>query len=255
MNNEDRIAIEGVFTRLQEVERQGGPREPEAEQFIRSRIDAQPGAAYYLAQTVLVQEHALKAAQQKISELEQRAATPAAQESFAAGASRPSGLSAGYFGRTPPSAPQTSAPQASSAQLSAAGTPLSAAGTPLRGGMPPEDGQRAQFNQGQAAQAAPGRAGGFLAGAAQTAMGVAGGMMLGSLLGGMFGGGAAQAAKAEPTPEEKSEPTADAGAASSEATSDPQFDPPNDAASHHDVAYDDGDGGFGFDDGGGFDEV
>ena len=280
MNNEDRIAIEGVFSRLQEVERQGGPREPEAEQFIRSRIDAQPGAAYYLAQTVLVQEHALKAAQQKIAELEQRVATPApaaaAQEGFAANAGRLSGLTAGYFGRNAP-APQAASPQSSAAgtPLSAAGTPLSAAGTPLQGGMPPASSQFGQAGQGQAApaQAAPGRAGGFLAGAAQTAMGVAGGMMLGSLLGGMFGGGAAHAAAkpAEPAPEVKPEPTADAGSNTQDnATSDAQFDPPNDAANNtadntpadtsdyasSDVAYDNSDSGFGFfDDGGDFDDV
>ena len=280
MNNEDRIAIEGVFSRLQEVERQGGPREPEAEQFIRSRIKAQPGAAYYLAQTVLVQEHALKTAQQKITELEQRVATPAPaaapQEGFATNAARQSGLSVGYFGRNAPASQEASPPlSAAGTPLSAAGTPLSAAGTPLHGGMPPPGSQFGQSGQGQAApaQAAPGRAGGFLAGAAQTAMGVAGGMMLGSLLGGMFGGGAAHAADkpAEPAPEAKSEPTADAGSSAQDnATSDAQFDPPNDSASNvanntpsetsdyasTDVAYDDSDSDFGFfDDGGGFDDV
>lgn len=252
MNNEDRIAIEGVFSRLQEVERQGGPREPEAEQFIRSRIDAQPGAAYYLAQTVLVQEHALKAAQQKITELEQRVSA-APQEGFAANAARQSGLSAGYFGRTPPAAEEYGRP------MSAAGTPLSAAGTPLQGGMPPGG---SQFSQAAPQQAAPGRAGGFLAGAAQTAMGVAGGMMLGNLLGGLFGGGASHAASqlSDATPQVKDEPKADAQPAN-EQTSDPQFDPPNDSPSEssnfssQDVAYDDSDSGFGFDDGGDYDEV
>lgn len=262
MNNEDRVAIEGVFSRLQEVERQGGPREPEAEQFIRSRIDAQPGAAYYLAQTVLVQEHALKVAQQKITELEQRvaAAAPAPQEGFAANAARQSGLSAGYFGRTPPAAGQQSAPQMSAAgtPLPAAGTPMSAAGTPLQGGMPP--GGSSQYAQPPQPQAAPSRAGGFLAGAAQTAMGVAGGMMLGNMLGGLFGGGAAHAATklAEPTPELKPDPTANAKP-DDVATSDPQFDTPNDSPSDSgytssDVAYDDSDSSF-FDDGGGYDDA
>src|SRR5690606_3910083 len=37
--------------------------------------------------------------------------------------------------------------------------------------------------------------GGFLAGAAPTAMGVAGGMLLGSMIGSLFGGGAAHAAE------------------------------------------------------------
>jgi hypothetical protein len=253
MNNEDRIAIEGVFSRLQEVERQGGPRDPEAEQFIRARLDAQPGAAYYLAQTVVVQEHALRAAQQKITELEQRTASQPApsQGGFAAGAARQSGLSAGYFGRTAPPDQDTRG-----APLSAAGTPLSAAGTPMQGGMPPGG---SQFSQATPQQAAPSRAGGFLAGAAQTAMGVAGGMMLGNLIGGLFGGGSHGANHlADSTPQIKDEPAADAKAGQ-EQTSDPQFDPPNDAP-QQDVAYDDSDslnggGGF-FDDGGGdYDEV
>jgi hypothetical protein len=42
---------------------------------------------------------------------------------------------------------------------------------------------------------APG--GGFLAGAAQTAVGVAGGVLLGNALAGLFGGGDAQAAEAD----------------------------------------------------------
>ncbi|WP_417308938.1 DUF2076 domain-containing protein [Devosia sp.] len=50
--------------------------------------------------------------------------------------------------------------------------------------------------------------GGFLAGAAQTALGVTGGMMLGSLIGSMFGSSEAQAV--EPMPESAPEPT-DAG--------------------------------------------
>jgi hypothetical protein len=49
---------------------------------------------------------------------------------------------------------------------------------------------------------APGRGGGFLAGAAQTAMGVAGGVLLGNMLAGAFSGGdeakAADAGQAEP---------------------------------------------------------
>lgn len=43
--------------------------------------------------------------------------------------------------------------------------------------------------------------GGFLAGAAQTAVGVAGGVLLGSVIAGMFGAGAAEAA--EPAPPEE----------------------------------------------------
>ena len=39
-----------------------GSRDPEAEAFIRSRMAAQPSAAYYMAQTIVVQEEALNEA-------------------------------------------------------------------------------------------------------------------------------------------------------------------------------------------------
>ena len=60
------------------------------------------------------------------------------------------------------------------------------------------DGRRAQADRRTPPQAAPGPwsgagGGGFLAGAAQTAMGVAGGVLLGNLIGGMLFGGPAEA--------------------------------------------------------------
>lgn len=54
--------------------------------------------------------------------------------------------------------------------------------------------------------------GGFLAGAAQTAMGVAGGMLLGSAIAGMFQGDQAQAAEPAATPADEP-PADDVGAA------------------------------------------
>ncbi|WP_459618517.1 DUF2076 domain-containing protein [Bordetella sp. 2513F-2] len=191
MNQQDRDAIEGVFTRLQSLESQGAPRDGEAESYIRERMQAQPGAAYYLAQTVVVQEQALQAAQRRIAELESRAgAAPGGQPAqagkpgtLAEGFGRPAGLG-GSGGRQ-------GAPAAASSLSADAGFGRSA-----RGG-----------------------AGGFLAGAMQTAMGVAGGLMLGNLLGGLF---ASDAQAAEPAqPEAQPEPTpedpgaTDAGAADS----------------------------------------
>lgn len=70
LNNDDRRAIEGLFSRLKDVERKSEPRDPEAEALIRQEIARQPGAPYYMAQTILVQEQALEAAQQKIAGLE-----------------------------------------------------------------------------------------------------------------------------------------------------------------------------------------
>ena len=150
MDNQDRQAIEELFVRLSEVERQAPPRDPEAERFIRDRISRQPAAPYLMAQTIVVQEHALQEAQRRIQELEQRRTgiVPSVPRARA-------------------SAPET---------------------------MPPAQGGR----------------GGFLAGAAQTAMGVAGGFLLGNFIAGMLGGNEAQAAETSPEPDQDSEIDADA---------------------------------------------
>lgn len=145
MDTNDRQAIEDLFGKLGDVERQAAPRDAEAEAFIREQITRQPGAPYYMAQTIVVQEQALNAAQARIEEL----------ESGAAGSQGSGGgLFGGLFGSSP---------------------------SPARGSVPrvgrsPMSGQRG--------------GGGFLAGAAQTAMGVAGGLLLGNMIGGMFAGDA-----------------------------------------------------------------
>jgi hypothetical protein len=170
MNPQDKQAIESVFTRLAQVEGTAGPRDGEAEAYIQSKLAAQPGSAYYLAQTVLVQQQALEEAQKKIAALER--STPAQAPAQA----QPSSSGGGLFGfgrSSQGSARQNAQPQAA---------PMSSSGF---------------------GRSASGAGGGFLAGAAQTALGVAGGMMLGSLLGGMFGGNDAQAAPAEETPAEE----------------------------------------------------
>ncbi|GGI21632.1 DUF2076 domain-containing protein [Oxalicibacterium faecigallinarum] len=214
MNQQDRQAIDALFQRIGDVERQGASRDPEAEQLIAEHLRANPAAAYYLAQTVIVQDQALKNGRQE-------------------------------DGITPPH-----------------GDTLSAAGTPLRGNPLNNTAQNTAtsdgFGQGfgrSAPNYAPqqpamstqfgnsAQGGGFLAGAAQTAMGVAGGMMLGSMLGGMFGAGNAHAAEAGKDQASNTDSTAasDQGSGAGEA--------------------DAGGGGFfdglfgGGDDGGGFDDI
>lgn len=72
LNSDDRRAIEGLFSRVADVERQNPNRDPDAERLIADEIRRQPSAPYYLAQTVLVQEHALEVAERRIRELEQQ---------------------------------------------------------------------------------------------------------------------------------------------------------------------------------------
>src|SRR3954454_15206688 len=74
MNPHERQTIDDLFDKLREVEQQSGPREPMAEAHIRSRVQQQPGAPYYMAQTILMQDQALQTAQARIAELEDEVA-------------------------------------------------------------------------------------------------------------------------------------------------------------------------------------
>ena len=168
MDHNDKQAIDGVFNRLAQVGQQGGPRDAEADAFIQQRMNAQEGSAYYLAQTVVVQDHALNAAQQRIEELEYQLNNRPAQSG---------GFMSRLFGGAPAQPAPRPQPQAAMAQRPAGG-----------------------FGQQQAA--AP-QGGGFLAGAAQTAVGVAGGMLLGNMIGGMFAADAAEAAPVAAAPQEE----------------------------------------------------
>lgn len=153
---EDERAIEDLFERLERVERNSGPRDAEAEALIRQRLSQHPAAAYYMAQTIIVQEAALREQQARLSEMEDQA-----------GRNR-GGFLGSIFGDNPPQR------------------------EPQRRPGPwdrPEGG-------------------GFLAGAAQTALGVTGGLLLGSAIAGMFTGPASAAEEAPTTPEE---PAADEG--------------------------------------------
>ena len=70
MDRNDRQAIEALFDKLATVERQSPPRDGESEAFIRDKIARQPGAPYYMAQTIVIQEQALAAAEARLAELE-----------------------------------------------------------------------------------------------------------------------------------------------------------------------------------------
>ena len=144
LNSEDRRAIEGLFDRVADVERQNPHRDYDAERLIEDSIRRQPNAPYYLAQTVVVQQQALEVAERRIQELE-----------------------AQTRGREVYDDRRRDAPRG------------------------PWDRNNEQQQDDRYDRRGGGfGGGGFLAGAAQTAMGVAGGMLLGSMIGGLFGGSA-----------------------------------------------------------------
>lgn len=169
MEANERAVIDELFAKLRQVGDQGQPRDAEAEAFIAGRLAAQPGAAYYMAQTIVVQERALENAQAQL------AAAPARESG--------GGFLSGLFGGGQREAPAAAAP----------------ANAPRRGPWDNAPGQRG--------------GGGFLAGAAQTAVGVAGGVLVGNMLMNAFSGDPAAAATPEPAAEPASDnDTADSGA-------------------------------------------
>jgi len=155
LNDDDRRAIEGLFDRLAEAERRAPDRDHDAESLIAAEIRRLPAAPYYLAQTVIVQQQALDQAQARIEQLE-------AQVRDRQGG----GVFGGLFDRE-------------NARQQEVGTSVQRRSSPWDRNEDPRYGRRG---------------GGFLEGAAQTALGVAGGVLLGNAIGAMFGAGAAQAA-------------------------------------------------------------
>jgi hypothetical protein len=156
MQDQERDLISGLFGRIQQFEAQ--PRDPEAEALIARSIARQPAAPYLLIQTVLVQELALKAAQERIAELEAKATA----------------VPTSFLGNAPKVSPWGG--QSSGAQ--AGGAP------PARPSMVPSTRSPLQ------AAVAPQQAGGgsFLRTAMATAAGVAGGALLFQGISSMMGG-------------------------------------------------------------------
>ena len=114
MQSEERELITGLFARLQPFESQA--RDSEAEAMIKESVARQPAAPYLLVQTVLVQEQALKAAQERIAELEAKASGAPAVSGFLGSAPKigPWGAPAGAAAPAPdaprPSLPSTRSP-------------------------------------------------------------------------------------------------------------------------------------------------
>jgi hypothetical protein len=132
MEGQERDLISGLFGRIQQFESQ--PRDREAEALISSSVARQPAAPYLLVQTVLVQEQALKAAQERIAELEAKAnAAPVAATSFLGSAPKVSPWGAQAAGA--PSTPRASVPSTRSPLQAAVAPAAPAGGSFLRTAM------------------------------------------------------------------------------------------------------------------------
>lgn len=181
MSPEERQLLAGLFDRTRNAS--GQTRDREAETFIADAVKAQPYAPYLLAQTVIVQEQALRAANDRLVELENH--VKALEEQ---GSRNQGGFLGGLFGGGQPTPPPRPA-AASSGPWGGAPQPGPQAQQPL-GGPPPQGGPGGwgQAQPGFGQQAAP-AGGGFLKGALGAAAGVAGGVLLADSIRGLFHGG------------------------------------------------------------------
>jgi uncharacterized protein len=176
MSPEERQLLTGLFDRTRNAA--STPRDPEAEALISDQVKAQPYAPYLIAQAVLVQEQALKAANEKLQALEAQIADMQQQQ---------------QPGRAP--APAGSGFLSGLGSLFGAGNPQSAPPPPRGPGespwqQPPQGFGQQNYgpppSQPPWGSAAP-QAGGFLKGALGAAAGVAGGVLLADSIRGLFG--------------------------------------------------------------------
>ncbi|WP_338488426.1 DUF2076 domain-containing protein [Pseudomonas trivialis] len=177
MNSEEQTLIDGLFSRLQQAETDSAPRDAQAEARIKEHMTRQPAAGYYMTQSILVQEQALKSLDaqnkqqaQQIQQLQdelQRAKS--AQPAPASGGGFLSSIFGGSSRDTPPA-------------------PSNAGGgwrEPARPAFGQSAPQQNYQQPPQAAAAAP-VGSGFLGGAMKTAAGVAGGVLLAEGISSLF---------------------------------------------------------------------
>ena len=178
MSPEERQLLQGLFDRMQS--QANNPRDREAEQLITDNLRQQPYAPYLLSQTVIVQDQALQAANQRLQQLEQQVQelqrNPPAQQG---GGSFLSGLFGGGAASQPAQAQRPVWNQGGAPQ----GGGWGGGQAPQQGYAPPQQG-----GPWGGAPAQPSGGGGFLQGALGAAAGVAGGVLLADSVRGLFGG-------------------------------------------------------------------
>lgn len=186
MSPEERQLLAGLFDRIRNAS--GQTRDRDAEAFITDAVKAQPYAPYLLAQTVIVQEQALRAANDRLGELENqvRQLEEARTQGGGGFLGGQGGFLGGLFGGGQP-APPRSAASPSSGPWGGAPQPGPQAQQPWGG--PPPGAQQGGWGQAQPGQQAAPAGGGFLKGALGAAAGVAGGVLLADSIRGLFHGG------------------------------------------------------------------
>jgi hypothetical protein len=171
MTPEERQLITGLFDRMRNFDLGGKDRDAEA--IISQLIRANPDAPYMLVQSVLVQEQALEAANNRVLDLEERVRS---LEDGAPTRAQTSGSFLGGFGSGRP---------ASSAEARGSVPQVGARATPSTYDSRSAWGQNP--SQPPSPQA-PAASGGFMRSALATAAGVAGGVLVADSIRNMLGG-------------------------------------------------------------------
>ena len=187
MNSEEQTLIDGLFSRLQQAEKDSAPRDAQAEARIKEHMTSQPAAGYFMVQAILVQEAAIKRLDeqnkqlaQQVEQLQaelQQARNPASASSGGGGF-----LSSIFGGGTRDSRPASapSAPASGGGGWREPARPAFNAPAQQGFGAPPGN-----YGAPQQQQQAP-AASSFLGGALKTAAGVAGGVMLAQGISSLF---------------------------------------------------------------------
>jgi hypothetical protein len=188
MSPEERQLLADLFDRIRQ--NANNPRDREAEAFISDEVRKQPYAPYLLAQTVIVQDQALRAANDRLQQLEQHVRELEGQGGQQGSGGFLGGLGSLFGGgdRNPPP---------SSVPPTRWGGPQGGAPGYGQGGYGQLQGYGQQGGYGQpqggpwsgGPQYQQGGGGGFLKGALGAAAGVAGGVLLADSIRGLFHGG------------------------------------------------------------------
>ncbi|XBC38341.1 MAG: DUF2076 family protein [Buchnera aphidicola (Floraphis choui)] len=72
MNNNEKQLIESLFSRLHKTEIESSDRDNVAEKLIKDLLEKYPNSPYYMAQTILIQETAIKKLNEQISLLDSK---------------------------------------------------------------------------------------------------------------------------------------------------------------------------------------
>jgi uncharacterized protein len=218
MTPDEKKMIGELFARIAKNQEPAAQKDREAEAFIREAVQRDAGAAYTLTQMALVQEHALKLADERIRELEAKLGPAANAPAAPAKSSFLDGL-------------LPNSPWARKSSVLAAG----AGGQPMvRPGM---------FGQNAGAQAAAPQGGSFLRSAFATAAGVAGGLVLFEAVRGLMAsepGGAFQQSAQAASPAAETPPSEAAPHDMAQAPEQPYEDPGYHDVASNDAGYEDG---------------